>query len=151
MGQWPFCDKKHKKPTEVRCRTSPGGGKGEYFLNPKDCDSDTPARASENYVDLQHDWPVTQGHSDTVLQVSLLLAGSFLKQELLVPGCTVHKALPGQRSLWAIATQTVCNNDNYFWNTVKTNIGARELSTSSVRKVYATTSLSESEQEQCPD
>lgn len=70
-------------------------------------------------------------------------------------GHWVHNAQscdqPGQRSLWAIATQTVCNNDYYFWNTVKTNIGALELFTSSVTKVLAMMSSSESEQEQCPD
>lgn len=148
-GQRPFHDQKHKKiPTEVRWRTWLGGGN---FFNPKDCDSDTSQSLRKLSVDLQHDWAVTQGHSDRVLQVSFLLAGSFLQQELLVPENTVHKAVTGQgKSLCGLLQHKPCNNDHYFWNTVKTNIGALKLFTFSVRMVYAAMSSSESEQELCP-
>lgn len=73
LGQWPFCSKKHKKPTEVIYRTSPGGGRGGYFStsNPKNCDADMPAipvkPAPQTIKCESPGWPVsdtrTQWHS----------------------------------------------------------------------------------------
>lgn len=98
---------------------------------------------------------MTQRHSDIGLQVS-----SFLDCSLSRAGAISHHVLvlhkakhdhSGRMSLCAIAAQMVCNNDYYFWNIVKTSIRALKLFTLNVRKVYAVISLSESEQEQCPD
>lgn len=159
-GQRPFCSKKHKKPTGIRDGTSAGGGRGGYFStsNQKYCDTDIPAshvKPEPQKIKCEPPgWPASDRRTQTSRFLSSRTVPS-LEQELSITPrsyCTKPKHdQSGKRSLWVIATQIVCNNDYYFWNIVKTSIGAPKVFTSNVRKIYAVISLPESEQQQCPD
>lgn len=131
LGQWPFCSKKHKKPTGIRDGTSPGGGRGGYFStsNQKYCATDIPAShvkpEPQKITCEPPEWPARDRRTQT---------SRFLSS----------RTVPSLE-------QIVCNNDYYFCNIVKTSIGALKLFTLNVRKIYAVISSPESEQQQCPD